>query len=156
MLSKNNISFNVSGALYNPNLVATNTRGFQNVQSALGISVGKSLFSDRLVLTFGSNFDIPITSDIQQNIQFLPDVTAQLLINKSGSIRASFFYRQNLDYLGASGANNIGQRTTRTGANISYRKEFDNLGKRNGKLKKGGVPVSDSATTVQDSSKVNQ
>jgi hypothetical protein len=158
VLSQNNISFNVSGALYNPNLVSTNTKGFQNVQSALGISVGKSLFSDRLVLTFGSNFDIPISSDIQQNIQFLPDVTAQWRINKSGTIRASFFYRQNVDYLLNNGGNNIGQRTTRTGANISYRKEFDNIGKRNGKLKKSAaaVPVSDSTTTTQDSGKVNQ
>jgi hypothetical protein len=156
VLSQNNISFNFSGALYNPTLVSSSTKGFQNVQSALGISVGVPLFSDRFVLTFGSNFDIPITSDLQQNIQFLPDVTAQWLINKSGTIRASFFYRQNLDYLGLN-TNNVGQRTTRTGANISYRKEFDNLGKRNGKLKtKPTVPVSDSTTTPQDSSKVNQ
>jgi hypothetical protein len=158
VLSQNNITFNVSGALYNRNLISSNTKGFQNVQSALGISVGVPLFSDRFVLTFGSNFDIPITSDIQQNIQFLPDVTAQWLINKSGTIRASFFYRQNLDYLGLT-TSNIGQRTTRTGANISYRKEFDNLGKRKGtlKMKAAAVPTSDTTTTTtQDSTKASQ
>jgi hypothetical protein len=79
------------------------------------------------------------------------------LINKSGTIRASFFYRQNLDYLGLT-TSNIGQRTTRTGANISYRKEFDNLGKRKGalKMKAGSVPTSDTTTTTQDSSKASQ
>jgi hypothetical protein len=56
----------------------------------------------------------------------LPDVTAEWLINESGTIRASFFYRQNLDYLTSSSSG--AARTKRTGASIAYRKEFDTLG----------------------------
>lgn len=149
VLRNNNLTFNFTGSLYNRNLL---TKGFDINQSNLNFSVGVPLFSDRFILTFGSTFDIPITSDIEQQIQFLPDVTAQWLINKSGSIRASFFYRQNLDFLGAT-TNNTGQVTTRTGANISYRKEFDNFGKPRGKLKKkqASVPVPE-----QDSTSINQ
>ncbi|HMR92739.1 MAG TPA: hypothetical protein PKC69_10500, partial [Chitinophagaceae bacterium] len=74
------------------------------------------------------------------NVQFLPDVTAEWLINQSGTIRASFFYRQNLDYLttNTSGA----ARTKRSGASIAYRREFDNLGElfTGGKKKKQSNP----------------
>jgi hypothetical protein len=155
VLRNNDLTFNFTGSLYNRNLL---TKGFEINQSNLNLSVGVPLFSDRFVLTFGSTFDIPITSDIEQNIQFLPDVTAQWLINKSGSIRASFFYRQNLDFLGTGTVNSTGQVTTRTGANISYRKEFDNFGKRKGKLKTktADVPAQDSTSLPQqDSSKAN-
>jgi hypothetical protein len=148
VLRNNDLTFNFTGSLYNRNLL---TKGFDINQSNLNLSVGVPLFSDRFILTFGSTFDIPITSDIEQNIQFLPDVTAQWLINQSGSIRATFFYRQNLDFIGANTANGTGLVTTRTGANIAYRKEFDNIGKSRGKLKKKS-----SAVSVQDSSKVNQ
>jgi hypothetical protein len=58
-------------------------------------------------------------------VQFLPDVTAEWLINPSGTIRTSFFYRENIDYLAT---NTTGAaRTKRSGANISYRKEFDSI-----------------------------
>jgi hypothetical protein len=75
-----------------------------------------------------------LQSTIQQNVQFLPDVTAEWLINESGSIRASFFYRQNLDYLTTSSTG--AARTKRTGANIAYRKEFDTLNELLGGKKK--------------------
>lgn len=149
VLRNNNLTFNFTGSLYNRNFISQ-SRGFNINQSNLNLSVGVPLFSDRFILTFGSTFDIPITSDIEQQIQFLPDVTAQWLINKSGSIRASFFYRQNLDFLGAT-TTNTGQVTTRTGANISYRKEFDNFGKPRGKEKKkqASVPQQDSTSASQ-------
>jgi hypothetical protein len=52
-------------------------------------------------------------------------VTAEWLINPSGTIRTSFFYRENIDYLAT---NTTGAaRTKRSGANISYRKEFDSI-----------------------------
>ena len=86
-----------------------------------------SLFKDRFVVTLGSTLDVPLQSTIQQSVQFLPDVTAEWLINQSGTIRASFFYRQNLDYLTSSTTG--AARTKRSGASISYRKEFDSSGR---------------------------
>ena len=145
VLRNNDLTFNFSGSLYNRNLVTQDAKGFNINQSNLNLSVGVPLFSDRFILTFGSTFDIPITSDIEQNIQFLPDVTAQWLINKSGSVRATFFYRQNLDFIGMSTTTGTGLVTTRTGANISYRKDFDHIGKPKGKLKT--KPAMDSTST---------
>lgn len=126
ILKTDNISINFSGAVYNRNLLnAASTTGFGINQSNFNVNVPISMFKDRFVVTLGSTLDVPLQSTIQQNVQFLPDVTAEWLINQSGTIRASFFYRQNLDYLtsNTSGA----ARTKRSGASIAYRKEFDTL-----------------------------
>jgi hypothetical protein len=92
------------------------------------------------VVTVGSTFDIPLQSNIEQTIQFLPDVTAQWLINKTGTISATFFYRQNLDFIGNTTAG--GLVTTRTGANLAYRREFENLGGSRSKKKKAAGQAS--------------
>jgi hypothetical protein len=64
------------------------------------------------------------------------------LINQSGTVRASFFYRENTDYLSITTSGGPA-RSRRTGASIAYRNEFDNLrelfGKKSSKKKK--VPV---------------
>jgi hypothetical protein len=129
-------------------------------QSNFNISVGRAFFENRFILTFGSTFDVPLESDLQQNIEFLPDVTAEWLINKSGSIRATFFYRQNLDFFTAasqppgstSGA--TGSRTKRTGAGIAYRKEFDSIsgflfGRK--KIKRKTAPADSTVVNTQTS-----
>lgn len=131
ILQNNKLTVNFTGSLYNRNLVNENTRGFNINQSNFNISVGRAFLENRIVLTLGSTFDVPLQSDLQQNIQFLPDVTAEWLINRSGSIRATFFYRQNLDFFTGlttgNGQQPIGSRTRRAGAGIAYRKEFDSI-----------------------------
>jgi hypothetical protein len=148
ILRTNDISFNLSGSLYNRDIVNRRTN-FIN-QSNLNFSVGVPFFSERFIVSFGSTFEIPVQTNIQQNVQFLPDVNAQWLINPSGSIRATFFYRQNLDFIAGSGTS-TGLVTTRTGANIAYRKEFEHLGNRHRKNKKGAVKE-----TVPDSTSVSR
>ncbi len=131
---KNNedFQFNFSGSFYNRNpLDVNNKNGFNMNQANLNVSVGQSFFNDRFVLTFGSGFDVPLqtgsTSGTQQlNFQFLPDVTAEWLINKAGSIRANFFYRENIDYL-TGGSIGSSARNRRSGASIVYRKDFNSL-----------------------------
>lgn len=139
ILRNNDLTFNLSGSLYNRDPLKKNSNFID--QSNFNFSVGIPFFRERFIVTFGSTFDIPLQSSIQQTVQFLPDVNAQWLINKSGSIRATFFYRQNLDFISALGTGtgagaSAGLVTTRTGANISYRKEFDYIVKKKGKLKK--------------------
>jgi hypothetical protein len=46
------------------------------------------------------------------------------LINQSGTIRASFFYRESTDYLTTS-TNTAKNR--RTGASLAFRKDFDKI-----------------------------
>jgi len=52
------------------------------------------------------------------NVLVTPDITAEFIINKDGSIRVVAFNRTNYDF--------IGQRN-KTGVNLSYRKDFDKL-----------------------------
>ncbi len=142
ILKSDNVSINFSGSVYNRNLISTQTsNGFGFNQGNFNVNVPISLFKDRFIVTLGSTLDVPLQSTIQQTVQFLPDVTAEWLINPSGSVRASFFYRQDLDYLtsNSSGA----ARNKRSGANISYRKEFDTIGElfRSNKGKKNKVQL---------------
>lgn len=126
ILNSDNISINFSGSVYNRNLLnAPNNSGIGFNQTNFNVNVPISMFKDRFVVTLGSTLDVPLQSTIQQNVQFLPDVTAEWMINQSGTIRASFFYRQNLDYLTSSSSG--AARTKRTGASIAYRKEFETI-----------------------------
>ena len=135
ILKTDNISINFSGSVYNRNLLDQQSSNNFNInQSNFNVNVPISMFKDRFVVTLGSTLDVPLQATIQQNVQFLPDVTAEWLINQSGTIRASFFYRQNLDYLTTSTTG--AARTKRSGASISYRKEFETLSEFLGRKRK--------------------
>jgi len=125
ILRNNDLTFNFTGSLYNRNLINQNARGFNINQATAGVSVGLPLLNDRIQITFGGTFDVPLGSDIEQKIRLFPDVNVDLLINKSGSVRATFFYSQIPDLtLGTARASGLNQRA---GAKMSYRKEFTSL-----------------------------
>jgi hypothetical protein len=155
ILRRNNLTLNFSGSLYNRNLVSTNSGGsFRINQGDVNVTVGKSLFNERLNFTIGGTFDVPIQSDFQQDVRLFPDVTVELLLNKTGSVRATFFYRKNVDFLTGAATTPAGNpATSRYGTSLSYGKEFDSLGelflkrkpKGRGKLK----PVADSTEVKQ-------
>jgi hypothetical protein len=153
ILRNNNLTLNFTGSLYNRNLVDQNSNGGFNInQSNLNISVGKSLFNDRANFTIGGTFDVPLQAAIQQNIRLLPDVTLELLMNKTGSLKATFFYREDMDFL-AGFTSNSNFSTRRYGSSISYGREFNTLGEFLKKKRKKNVtpPVqqqkTDSAST---------
>jgi hypothetical protein len=107
------------------------------------------------MISLGSTFDVPIGGDIKQNIQLFPDVNVEFLINKTGTIRANIFYRQSPDLLISASQTGTLRNNQRTGANLSYHKEFDSLsdflfGRKKGKLKKvqqDSIPTPVSDTT---------
>jgi hypothetical protein len=160
VLQQNKLTLNFTGSLYNRSPIDQNQRGLLRInQGDVNVTVGKSLFEDRLIFTVGGTFDVPIQSDFQQSIRLFPDVTIELLLNKSGSVRASFFYRENVDYFnpGSTGGN---LQTRRYGASISYGREFDSFGnllsddkgkKSRGKLK----PVEETSQSKADSTNQN-
>jgi hypothetical protein len=74
----------------------------------------------------GGSFDIPLEANIQQTFQILPDVSLQILLNKTGSLRTTFFYRQNIDFLNGFTTSGSPQ-TKRYGTSLSYNKEFDSF-----------------------------
>ncbi len=127
ILQRNNVTLNFTGSIYNRNLI--NQRGLLSInQTDVNVTLGKSFFDGRLNFSVGGTFDVPIQNDLQQSIRLFPDVTVELLLNKSGSVRANFFYKTNVDYLtsaAAGSSNNL--QTRRYGASISYGKEFNSF-----------------------------
>lgn len=118
---------NFSGSLYNPNPFTNQKGGFNYDRTNFNVSVGKTLFNNRVVLTFEGNYDVPFTSTTSQvSSDLLTNVTTEFLINKSGSIRASIFYKENVDLL--TGYSNSAGKSRKYGTSLSYRKDFNRLG----------------------------
>ncbi|MCW3110437.1 MAG: hypothetical protein JWQ09_4943, partial [Segetibacter sp.] len=64
------------------------------------------------------------TSQQLGNLQWLPDLTVEIVLSKDRKIRAIVFSRNNLDI--STGAQAVGRRN-RQGASISYRKDFESI-----------------------------
>ncbi|HEX5653351.1 MAG TPA: translocation/assembly module TamB domain-containing protein [Chitinophagaceae bacterium] len=127
LLKNDKYTINLNTTLYNRNIIDPNNKTAFNLGSNVNFSIGRSFFNDRFIITAGGGFDAPLQqSNIQQSIQLLPDVTMEWLINPSGTLRVSFFYRQNADYLTTT-ANGGPGRATRYGGSLTYKKEFEKL-----------------------------
>lgn len=125
------LQFDVSTSVYNSsnlfsgNVTATNAIDRQKVNFKLG----KSLFNNKVIVTFGGDLDFRMgtnTATSQQlgNLQWLPDLTVEIVLSKDRKIRAIIFSRNNLDI--TTGAQAVGRRN-RQGASISYRKDFESI-----------------------------
>jgi hypothetical protein len=124
---KYQINFNTS--LYNRNIISSSSTAL-NLGSNVNFSIGRSFFNNRFLISTGLGMDAPLgqatQSSVQQSILLLPDVTMEWLMNPSGTIRASFFYRTNADYLsGSTSASAV--RSRRAGTSLSFKKEFEKL-----------------------------
>jgi hypothetical protein len=150
----------LSGSVYNRNYyqsVNTNLNNNFNINTAnANLTLSRAIFNDRLVITAGSTLDIPLQTELNQKFQFLPDVTTEWLINPTGTIRATFFYRQNLDFLAPTNTSSAiatatPTKTTRVGAGVAYRKEFDHIGelfrKNKSKKKQSTNPTTPASST---------
>jgi len=100
----------------------TTTSSTNDFRENVSLQFIKSVMNDKLIITFGSDFNFSTTNTGVtggQSFLFLPDVNVEYKITPDGKFRTSFFYRSNYDALSTSG------RKDRTGGNISYRTEFD-------------------------------
>jgi hypothetical protein len=151
VLANNKVTLNFSGSLYNRNLLTQTNSGFGVNTSSLNVSLSAPVAGDRVQITFGGTFDVPIpgSNDISQRVYLYPDVSVDVLINKTGSIRATFFYSQSPDLLVTSASTNP-VRNQRVGAKLSYRKEFDSLSDLFRKKKKQQPADSSRANTDID------
>lgn len=108
------------------------TSAFNIDRTNLNLSVGKSLFNERLTFTLGSAVDFGLNTTQQVNqaktLPFLPDVNAEWKITPDGKLALTFFYRDSYNFLAVSSNGTNGVRQNRTGAAISYRREFETLG----------------------------
>ena len=123
------LKVSLSGSVYNRNFVTSNNGNNFNINTGnVNLTVSRALFNNRFVITAGSTLDIPFQTTVEQKFQFLPDVTTEWLINEKGSIRATFFYRQNLDFLTGNTSTSTSTITKRIGGGLGYRKEVDHIG----------------------------
>lgn len=150
-----NASFSFTGSLYNRDAFNSTSKGIFGLPNQSNINVGLALplFNERAHITLGGTFDVPLQDNYQTSLRLFPDVSLELLLNKSGSIKATFFYKQNLDFLTGTAPGSIVPR--RYGTSISYGREFDNLGELFGKKSKKPVvlknPPDSTRKQVQDS-----
>ena len=72
IFKSNNIRINLSGSLYNRNLLdqATSNK-FTFNQSQVGVNVPISMLQDRIVVNVGYTFDVPLQTAIQQSVAIL-------------------------------------------------------------------------------------
>jgi len=122
-----NATFSFTGSLYSREAFGTASKGIFGLpnQSNINASLALPLFNERAHITVGGTFDVPLQNDVQTSLRLFPDVQLELLLNKTGSIKATFFYKQNIDFL--TGTTGTGLVPKRYGASISYGREFDNL-----------------------------
>ncbi|MEQ1678385.1 MAG: translocation/assembly module TamB domain-containing protein, partial [Chitinophagaceae bacterium] len=128
LLKSEKYSISLNTSFYDRGIIDQTNRTALNIGSNVNFSIGRSFFNNRFIITAGGGFDAALqqTGTASQNFLFLTDVTMEWLINDSGSMRVSFFYRENADYLGSgTGAS---AKASRIGGNISYRRDFDRLG----------------------------
>jgi hypothetical protein len=120
------LKFNFSSSFYNASITDGNinfNNATSNVRTQFNLGFAKSLLNDRVILSFGSDFDFSVSSAqisaAQANgFQFLPNVRIEFLLNKNGKVRLVGFYKDNLDLTVATGKRN------RAGGSISFRTDF--------------------------------
>ena len=117
---------NFSGSLYNPNPFGQAGTGFNYDRTNINVAVGKSLFDNRVVLTFEGSYDVPFQSSTQLKSDLLTNFTTEFLINKSGTIRATIFYKENVDILSGTSTTGNG-KSRRYGTSLAYRRDFNKL-----------------------------
>jgi hypothetical protein len=144
------IRVNVNASLYsgaNASDLSTNQTFLD--RSNVNFSINKSYFNERLTFIVGSAIDFGLTNNtatgVRNSFQFLPDVTAQYKLTPDGKFLLNFFYRQNTNYYG--GGTSIGKQS-RSGASVSYRKNFDTIDELFKKKKK--KPVNEKGTVGGD------
>ncbi len=115
-----NVSFNFNSSVYNRNALEEGSQ--YNLGSNINASVG-FLIKNKVIISVGGSVEgLFQTGTVQQDIQWLPNVSVELLLNPSGSFRANLFYKGNIDYL----TTNTGAgRSSRKGIGLSYRKEAE-------------------------------
>jgi hypothetical protein len=145
------LQFDVSTSFYNSSSLLTgNVTATNNIdRQQVNFKLGKSLFDNKVLITFGGDLDFSqfggnsASSQQLGNLQWLPDLTVEIILSRDRKLRAIIFSRNNLDITQGT----VGRRN-RQGASISYRQDFDNLF---GKKPKPIVPTAkpDSAIIVK-------
>ncbi|MEP6726250.1 MAG: hypothetical protein ABJC98_10560 [Bacteroidota bacterium] len=119
---------NINASAYNGSTLTdvANSTQYLPDRVSTSFSINKSYFNERLTFILGSALDFGLNNtsaaNTRNNIQLLPDVTAQYKLTSDGKILFNLFYRENRSYL-----TSLSSKQSRSGASISYRKEFETI-----------------------------
>ena len=122
------LQFDVSTSLYNSSSLFSGNVTASNIdRQQVNFKLGYGLFNNKVIITFGGDLDFKMgsntsTSQALGNVQWLPDLTVEIVLTQDRRLRAIVFSRNNLDI--SSG--DVGRRN-RQGVSISYRKDFPNV-----------------------------
>ncbi|NOT52739.1 MAG: hypothetical protein HOP10_15855 [Chitinophagaceae bacterium] len=117
----NKYDINFSSSVYNRNVIDPDSK--LSLGGNVNLSVGRSFFDGKLIISVaGTAEGVTLGSTVRQDVQILPNLNIEVLLNPSGTFRANLFYRENIDYLTTSSG--VG-RSNRKGAGLSYRKEAE-------------------------------
>ena len=129
LLRKTGFQLDVNASVYNSSSLFGGTASNPNTfdRTKLDVKLNKQFFNNKLIVTVGSDVDLNVnnnsaTSQQLGNLQLLPDVTVEFILSRDRKVRAIVFSRNNLDVSTAG----VGRRN-RTGASISYRKDFNHI-----------------------------
>jgi hypothetical protein len=119
------LQFDLSSAVYSSNdLFSSGTLSATSTQFDrynVKFKIGKSFFSDKVRVNFGSDFDINLRSSAQSgNFQWLPDLNVEWVLNTEKNLLLLVFSKNSLDISGST----LGRRN-RQGIGITYKKDFD-------------------------------
>ena len=123
------LQFDVGAKTYSSyNINGTTTNNSTLDRTAVELKLNKSLMNNKLIITFGGDLDFNVSgaaaaTATNNNLQWLPDISVQIVLTKDRKLRAIIF---NHSSLGSTNTGTIG-RVTRQGISISYTKDFDRL-----------------------------
>jgi Family of unknown function (DUF490). len=141
------LNINFSGSLYDPTPFGAGG-SLTGYNSDINVAVAKTFLNNRIVLTFEGTADVPIQNSAQFKTDLLKNLTAEFLVNKSGTIRVNLFYKENIDLL--SGTSTSSSKSRRFGTSLAYRREADRFWNLFFKKKpKPVVPTTTTTTTVE-------
>ncbi len=94
----------------------------------VNLKINKSLLDGKVIITFGGDFDFGLNNSTvaqNNNFQWLPDISVQIVLSKDRKLRAIVFNRSSLGV--ESGTATLGRRN-RQGVSLSYTNDFEKVG----------------------------
>lgn len=125
------LHFDVGTSVYSSSNLFSQTAGIPVTannnfdRSRVNIKLGYSFFNDKLLISFGGDFDFNVgaaTATQSGNFQWLPDLNVEYYISKDKKLRAIIFNKNSLNVIGTA----FGKQN-RQGIGLSYKRDFERI-----------------------------
>lgn len=123
------LHFDVGTSVYSSSNLFSQTAGIPATtnnnfdRSRVNVKLGYSFFNDKLLISFGGDFDFNVGAATQSgNFQWLPDLNVEYYISKDKKLRAIIFNKNSLNVIGTA----FGKQN-RQGIGLSYKRDFERI-----------------------------